>query len=91
MDIINKKKYNYFIIILTNGVILTSILSLNFYSKKIKKLYFDPHIWIPWKNTKPWKNNIKNWWHNKNIWNNNNPWKNIHPWINKNPWVNKKK
>ena len=64
-DIINKKKYNYSIIILKNGVILTSILTLNFYSKKIKKLYFDPHIWIPWKNAKPWKNNIKNWWHNK--------------------------
>ena len=65
-------------------VIFGTILSLQFYSKKIKKIYYDPHIWLKWKNRNPWKNNKHDSWYNKNLWINKNPW------VNKNPWSNKK-
>lgn len=84
-----KKKHNYPIILITNGIIMTTLLTLSFYTKRIKKIYYDPHIWIPWKNKTPWKNNVYKWWHNKNPWVNKFPWKNNKPWFNKNPWQNK--
>lgn len=75
----NKLIINY----ITFSIIFGTIWSLQFHSKKIKKIYYDPHIWLRWKNTKPWKNKIDNWWHNTN------PWININPWKNKNPWYRK--
>jgi len=84
-----KKNYNYPVIIFTNGLIASTILTLSFYRKRIRKIYYDPHIWIPWKNKNPWKNKINDWWHNKTPWTNVKPWQNKNPWINKNPWQNK--
>jgi len=49
-----KDTYNYPVITFTNGIILTYVLTLSFYTKRIKKIYYDPRIWMPWKNKNPW-------------------------------------
>lgn len=72
-----KKNYNYPVIIITNGLIASTILTLSFYTKR----NYDPHLWIPWKNKNPWKNKINDWWHNEKPWINEKPWKNDNPWI----------
>ena len=75
-----KKNYNYPVIAFTNGIILTSVLTLGFYTKRIKKIYYDPHVWMPQKNRNPWKNKINDWCHNEKLWINTKPWKNDNPW-----------
>ena len=74
---------------ISSYILFGTLLSLRFYSKRLKKIYYDPHSWLQWKNSIPWKNNINNWWINKKPWINKNPSINKNRWINKKPWSNK--